>query len=255
MITVILPVSRAEYLRAVFNCLAELEKPEDTELLIVIDGDSELHKKVDSRLDSINFSRTQVITFGNKPAEDINSRRFRISEIHNKASRHISPETDQVMLIEDDTTYPPDALTRLRVTMNMEDNCAFVTGVQLGRRNTPYLGAWKADKVDDPVQITSVMPSHGIQSIDAGGFYCALTDAMLYRMHCFEPYDQIGKVGLSCDVNYCFFLRRSGWDCYVDHAIQCDHIGDKGSVNLGNTIPAQVTFTKGFKNMWYGRRL
>jgi len=241
-----------EYLRPVFNCLAKLIKPPDTELIIITDGDAALEQAVDRRLDSINFRRIQVISFGDIPAEDIDSRRYRISAIHNKAKHFVTDKCEYVMLVEDDTTYPPDALNKMLKIINYNENCGYVEGIELGRRKTPYLGAWKADDLKDPHEIVSIMPSHGVQNIDAGGFYCALTNADTYRNHYFEPFDKVGKIGLSCDVNYCLYLRNQGLDCIVDHSIQCDHIGDKGSVNLGNTKPTRVIFEK-TKNKWFAR--
>lgn len=244
MTTLVLPISRTDYLRPVFNCLAELERPNDTELLIITDGNRELEKAVERRLDSINYSRVQIISFGEAPEIDRAARRFRISEIHNKAKQFVPEEADFVFLVEDDTTYPAETLTRFLRHLDENDSMVYVEGVQLGRRNTPYIGAWKTDDINDPHEFLSIMPSHGLQEIDAGGFYCALVEAELYKEHHFEPFDKQGKNGLSCDVNFGLYLRRMGFKCYVDHKISCDHIGDKGSVNLGNTKPRQVRFEK-----------
>lgn len=244
MICVVLPISRKDYLKPVFDSLAALHTPEDTQLLIITDGDHELERAVDRRLDSIHFSRIQVVSFGDSPAEDIDSRRYRISAIHNKARHLIPEETDYVMLLEDDTTYPPNTLTKFIKTLDNVDSAVFVEGVELGRHNSPYVGGWKADSVYKPNEFLSVMPNHGIQNIDAGGLYCCLVEAELYRMHQFEPWDKEGKNGLSCDVNFGLYLRQMGYDCFIDWSIQLDHIGDRGSVNLGNTKPVQIIFQK-----------
>lgn len=249
MITIILPISRTDCLRPVFSCLNALERPADTELLIITDGNKLLERAVDRRLDSINYKRIRVISYSDEAVADLTPvhrdiRRFRISDIHNKARYYIPQDCDYVFSVEDDTTYPPDTLTRMLKTFAEQPNCAFVEGVELGRRNTPYIGAWKADNVFDPHEIISTMPSHGLQSIDAGGLYCALIDAELYKMHHFEPFDKVGDNGLSCDVNFGLYLRQQRYGCYLDSSIQCDHIGEKGSVNLGNTQPVQVLFEK-----------
>ncbi len=257
MITIILPISRTDYLKPVFDCLNALERPKDTELLIITDGDKSLERTVDRRLDSIHYKRIQIISYSDKAVADLtpqhrDTRRFRISDIHNKVRHYIPYGCDYVFSIEDDTTYPPDALTRMLQTFLQHPNCAFVEGVELGRRKTPYIGAWKTDNVYDPHEIISTMPSHGLQSIDAGGLYCALIDADLYKMHHFEPFDKQGNNGLSCDVNFGIYLRQQNYQCYLDHSIQCDHIGEKGSVNLGNTQPVQVVFEK-LANRWSAR--
>lgn len=253
MITIILPISRRDYLRPVFECLKNLEKPDDTELLIVIDGDKALEKAVDKRLDSLKFEKIQVINFGDSPAEDINSRRFRISAIHNKAKHYIPEECEYVFLVEDDTVYPKHTLTALLKTFDRSAT-AYVGAIQLGRHNSPYLGAWVTENVDNPILIESVEPSQGLEPVDASGFYCCLIDAGLYKNHHFEPLDKKGTNGLSCDVNFGFYLRRQGYNVYVNHDIQCDHIGDRGSVNLGNTTPCKLQFKKE-NNKWSCTRI
>lgn len=247
-----MPISRVEYLKPVFDCLAALDKPDDTELLIITDGDEELEKKVDRRLDTVSFKKVQVISFGDSPREDIDSRRWRISEIHNKARKYVTGE--YVFLTEDDTTYPPDTINRLLRAFKQSLHCRFAQGVELGRRKTPYVGAWMADDISNPNKISSLMPNSqaSLQLIDAGGFYCALVDANEYSNHIFEPFDKQGKMGLSCDVNFGMSLRQEGYLCYMDWGVQCDHIGEKGSVNLGNTKPVQVIFEKR-KGEWSGR--
>lgn len=222
--------------------LAELQKPPETELIIITDGDEALEQAVNARLDSISYSTIQVVSYGDKPGEDINSRRFRISDIHNFAKTLISPKSEFVLSLEDDTTYPPDTLIKMLDTMERYEDCAFIEGVELGRRKSKYIGGWKANNIHYPTEIVSVMPNKGIKPIDAGGLYCALIKAELYRNHHFQPFDKVGTNGLSCDVNFGLWLRQKGYGCYIDHSIQCDHIGEDGSVNLGNTIPQQIIF-------------
>lgn len=239
-------------MRPVFDCLINLDKPNDTELIIITDGDENLERSVDRRLDSISFAKIQIVSYGEKPATTINERRYRIADIHNKAKRYVSDDCDYIFMCEDDTTYPSDTLTRLLHTFKSVENCAFIEGVQLGRHNAPYVGAWVADDLSNPTIVTSVLSPREI--VDAGGFYCALTDAELYKMHHFEPFDKVGTNGLSCDVNYGLYLRQQGYKCLIDWDIQCDHIGDKGSVNIGNTKPCQVQFKKE-NNVWRCERL
>lgn len=246
MINIVLPISRTDYLKPVFDCLNALERPADTELLIITDGDKTLERAVDKRLESINYKRIQVISFGDTPAENINDRRYRISAIHNKAKNFISKNSDYILTIEDDMAYPKNTLTKLQAIFDNNDTARFAQGVALGRHNTPYVGAWAADNIDEPTKITSLMPlqQKPLEIISAGGLYCALIDANEYRNHTFEPYDKFGKNGLSCDVNMGISIRQKGFLCYMDWSIQCDHIGDKGSVNLGNTKPVQLVFNK-----------
>lgn len=243
MTTLVLPISRTGYLKPVFDCLNALEKPEDTELLIITDGELELSRAIDRRLDQISYRRIRVISFGDAPAESIKDRRLRISAIHNKARYHIPEDCEYVLSIEDDTVYPPKTLSELLLTMTTQPTAAFVQGVELGRHNTPYVGGWLADDCYNPSSIESVMPVQEIQEIQAGGLYCALIDADLYKQHYFEPFADFPK-GLSCDLNFGLYLVQQGYTCWMDWSIQCDHIGVKGSVNLGNTKPVKVLFER-----------
>lgn len=246
MVTIILPISRTEYLKPVFDCLNNLERPADTELLIITDGDEKLQKAVDKRLDSIHYSGIKVINFGDKPAETIADRRHRIAAIHNKAKHHISEYSDLVFCIEDDTVYPKEALNNLISLRVPQDSIEFVSGVELGRWKTKYIGGWICDNPNEPRIIKSVMPSDGsytdISLINAAGLYCLLVEADLYKQHDFEPLDKKGTNGLGCDVNFGLWMNRKGYKGIMDWNTQCDHIGEKGSVNLGNTKPVQVEF-------------
>jgi hypothetical protein len=247
-VSIVLPISRTDFLRPVFNCLRDLEKPQDTELLIITDGDTNLQKAVDKRLDSLSdFKLIKILNFGEQPAETINERRYRISQIHNFAKAYVNPESEYVMLIEDDGVYSPDTLTKFLHQFKSVDNLGFIEGVQMGRHNAPYVGGWLADDPKNPEVITSVLPDGG--AIDAGGLYCCLTYADLYRSHHFEPFDQVGTNGLSCDVNFGLSITNKGYRCMIDWDIVVDHIGDKGSVNIGNTKPVRVRFSK-VNNKW-----
>ncbi len=249
MVNIVLPISRQDYLKPVFDSLNALDRPSDTELIILTDGSRELERAVDSRLDSLNYSNVKIVSFGSQPASTINDRRYRISAIHNQAKHYISEDCDYVFSIEDDTTYPPDTLVKMLDTFGKYEETAFVEGVQLGRHRTPYVGGWLIDDVYNPQHIESVMPHPDLQRIQAGGLYCALIDAQLYRMHYFEPYDKNGTNGLSCDVNFGIYLAQMGFSSWIDWTIPCDHIGDKGSVNIGNTPIRKVTFEL-TKNRW-----
>lgn len=257
MITIILPVSRPDYLKEVFSCLSELEKPKDTELLIVIDGDKKLEAEIDRHLDKLSFSVIRLISHTQSPAQTINERRYRISDVHNQAKYCISGKCEYVFLIEDDTTFPPHALNSMLRAYEDDPLAGFVEGVELGRHNTPYIGAWQANSINDPTEIRSVMPGDisdltQVTNIDAGGLYCCLVRGDLYRKHHFEPYDKEGANGLSCDVDLGLSLRRAGHTCYIDWSVQCEHLSDKGPISIKNTKPAQVVFEK-FDDRWMAR--
>lgn len=253
MITCVLMISRLDYLSEVFESLNNLDKPKDTELLLIVDSiDKPLVDFIDKAIDNLNFSTIRVKYSGNvAPKDNIADRRFRISSLHNLAKLEIPDDCKYVYLHEDDTLAPPDTLTKLLKIFGVED-CAYAEGVEVGRHKSKYIGGWWADDVNNPEKIISVLTSDGIEPIDAGGFYCALVDADLYKAHTFEPFDTEGTNGLSCDVNFGLWLRRLGYGCYIDWSIQCDHISEKGSVNMGNTKIQQVVFERR-RNKWTSR--
>lgn len=250
MITIVLPVSRKEYLMSVFHCLNHLIRPVDTELLLITDGDEDVEMAVQSLLDMIHFSRVQVVSFGDGPGAEIKQRRWRISEIHNFAKEHIPEGTDQVFLIEDDTVFQPEALAQLQEAME-QNEAAFVQGVEVGRWKTPYIGGWKADDVQNPREVVSVMPGEGVQDIDAGGLYCALVDARAYLKHRFQPYERDQDMkGLGCDVNFGFWMKQLGMRVLMNWDVQCGHYKDGVQLRLENIRPVVIVFEKNENNRW-----
>lgn len=245
MIAVVLPISRTDYLKEVFKCLSELEKPDDTELLIIIDGNKRLEKAIGKKLGSLNFKTIKIINHTDKPASTINARRQRISDIHNLAKHNISKEAEYVFLIEDDTTYPSNTLKRFLGTIDKDTG--YIEGVELGRYNAHYVGAWKVNNLSDPNKVTSAIPIKGnnhLEPIDAGGLYCCLVKSDLYRNHHFEPYDKVGENGLSCDVNFGLYIRRKGYKCYLDWSVKCGHLTEGSEITIDNTEPHLVEFSK-----------
>jgi hypothetical protein len=251
VITVIMPISRKEYLLPMFKCLEELKKPEDTELLLILDGDQELGQMVDSLLDLLSYRRVQVRDFGDSPAAALHERRMRISQVHNFAKQFISEDVDQVFLVEDDTNFSPDSMLQLKKTMD-GTGAAFVQGIEVGRWKTPYIGGWLVNDIHHPTKVTSVAPQKGILEIDAGGLYCALVDANEYFMHLFEPYDKIGKNGLACDLNFGLWLRQKGKTVLMDWSVECGHYKEGRQLRLEDVKPVIVTFEKDMNGKWLG---
>lgn len=260
MITILFIVSRSTHLKKVFKSIEALERPTDTELLIVIDGhDHKLQQTVDNQLDQITYKSVRIITFDSDGALDtIDQRRYRISALHNFAKHYISDKSDYVLSIEDDTTFPKDGLTKMLDYFN-DPHCGFVEGVELGRHNTPYVGAWSVDDYQNPTKITSLMPGDNQpfekilpftgSKIAAGGLYFCLIRAQLYKQHHYEPYDKEGTNGLSCDVNLGLAISNKGYDCFIDWSIICKHHTDDGYISLENTEPTKIQFTKS-DNKW-----
>lgn len=252
MITIVLPISRKNYLMSVFSCLNTLIRPANTELLIITDGDEELEDAVQQLLDMLSFSRIQIANFGDGPGSEIKERRWRIAEIHNFAKQFLSEDTDKVFLVEDDTTFSQESLAQLTGVYEA-NNASFVQGVEVGRWKTPYIGGWIADDVNEPRKIVSVKPPEDdeVTEIDAGGLYCALVDAELYRDHQFKPYevDQEMK-GLGCDVNFGLWLKQTGHNVFMHWGVQCGHYKDGQKLLLESIRPVVVVFEKNENNRW-----
>lgn len=250
MITIVLPISRKDYLLAMFRCLDQLIRPQDTELLLIVDADQDVALTVDRCLDLIHYNHIQVVNFGDSPASELKDRRNRISEIHNFAKKYISKESDQVFLIEDDTVFQPEALAQLTEAME-KSGAVFAQGVEIGRWKTPYIGGWIADNIKNPKMIKSVVPfDSGVQEIDAGGLYCALVEAKVYLKHHFQPFDKVGTNGLSCDVNFGLWLRQLGMKVVMNWDVQCGHYKDGQQLRLSNVRPVVALFEKDDNNKW-----
>lgn len=243
-VCIVAPVSRENMVKRLFDNLEALMRPSDTCLVLMLDGDTKLDDAVQEHLDILSYGHIQVVDFGGSPAETIEERRWRIAAIHNKAKDYV-PNCKHVLLIEDDTIFPTYTLMQLLDTYERYEDCAYVEGVQLGRHGTPYIGAWRVDNIKEPTVVTSVLlADRFIEPIDAGGFYCALTDAELYKQHHFEPYDQEGRKGLSCDFNYGLWLRNKNYGCYLDWGVPTGHITEDGIIDASKVEPRQVQFTK-----------
>lgn len=249
MITIVLPISRKEYLFGVFKGLDDLIRPAETELLIITDGNRELEDCVQSLLDTIHFNRIQVVNFGNSPASDIYDRRHRIAEIHNFAKHYVSEAAQEVFLLEDDTVLDPEGLMKLIESYEAHE-ATFMQGVQVGRWKTPYIGGWLADDIKDPQLIKSVAPGEGVQEIDAGGLYCALVDAKVYKQHHFEPYVKYDMKGLSCDVNFGLWMRYLGMKVMMNWDVQCGHYKDGQILTLDRVRPVVIVFDKNYNGKW-----
>lgn len=228
MITIILIVSRANYLAKVLSCLELLNcNPREVNLLVIVDGDDELFVSTRNLASDLKFE-TRLIVRSNqlgKPSRySIPERRKRIAGHHNQAKELIPNTTGYVFSVEDDTTF--NSLTLQNLVKIAVSNRAFgmVEGVELGRWGIPYVGAWKADDIYNPQLLTSVDNKYSStldlmsENIDAGGLYCALIRADLYKQHTFTS-----ENGLGPDVNLGIELRQLGFENFIAWNVACTH--------------------------------
>ena len=113
--TIVLPVSRPDWLPIVFAALELLDcDREQTSLLTYVDGDASLFLTARNLTEQSKFASRLCIQRkpDSRPRYDLRARRIRISTLHNELKQHV-PGCDYVFSIEDDGTFRPDALRRL----------------------------------------------------------------------------------------------------------------------------------------------
>ena len=244
MVTIIIPVSRPDYLKRLFGQLELLFcNPAETNLLVYVDGDLNLYEKARNYTVMSKFSE-KLCVYRRKGLPNVGhmaSRRKRIADIHNeiKANLNYTPEYDFVYLIEDDTLVPPDSLEKLMEGFKDHPEAGFISGVELGRWGFLHVGAWETDNVDYPSVITSLPEKEGLVEVDASGLYCCLVRANVYNDHFFKPFEKV----LGPDVDFGFELRKKGYKNYVNFDVQCIHMDKKEDIDFTGDV-IQVRFTR-----------
>lgn len=228
MITIVLPISREEYLSRVLSCLELLDcDATRTNILGIVDGNDDLYIKARNIINTSKFNERLVVksnNIGMPPKIDIQKRRERITAIHNQARSLISHNDGYVFLVEDDTVFGSQALNILKSVASRKYSTAITMGVEVGRWGAPYIGAWTADDIYDITELTSVDMGDSsssvvnFESIDAGGLYCTLVRTDLYKETEFWCHN-----GLGPDINFGLDLRRKGYDNYIVWSVKCDH--------------------------------
>lgn len=255
-ILTILPVSRLKYLDRVLESLIKQSYEERTALLVVVDGSNDLYVQVHNKLASLPLSDVLCVKSENvgDVAITIPQRRQRIANIHNQIRELVGQDIDYIFSIEDDGVLPDNALSWLVNSMQARPHAGLITGVEVGRWGVPYVGAWKANDLFAPTEITSLaskVMSEDVDEIDACGLYCALIQADLYKTHHFNTNN-----GLGPDINMSLEFRQLGWKNYIDWFIPVTHLTEKGTETveipaLTNTFP--VTLKKLDEYTWaYG---
>lgn len=235
-ITTILPVSRIEYLDRVLESLLNQSYKPRTALLVVVDGSTDLFVRVRNKIASSPLKNVLCVQSNNRGevATTIPQRRQRIANIHNQMRGLIDIDVDYVFSIEDDGILPENALSWLVNDVHNYPAAGLITGVELGRWGTPYVGAWKVDNVMNVKKITSLESKVGsseVDELDACGLYCALIRADLYKQHQFNS-----KNGLGPDINMGLEFRQLGFKNYVDWHVPVTHLTNKNGQTL--EIPA-----------------
>jgi len=228
MITILLTVSRADFLEKVITCL-ELQDVdhEEVNILCIVDGSNELYVKTRNLVNGMKFNQRLTVQ-SNNPGEpkrlEIRTRRMRIANNLNQARDLIQEDSGYIFSVEDDTTFGPYAIQRLKDVMITNRAAGFAEGVELGRWGVPYVGAWKANDIYNPTLLTSVEnkmviePDEQPEEIDAGGLYCSMIRADLFKQHTFTS-----ENGLGPDVNFGLELRQLGYQNFIAWNVPCQH--------------------------------
>lgn len=224
-------------------------------LLVVVDGDADLFVQVRNKVATAKLSDVLCIQSPDYhgAATTIPQRRWHISALHNHIKKLIGEDIDWIFSIEDDGVLPPNALSWLVNDAMSRPNVGIVTGVELGRWGTPYVGAWKVDNIEKPQRMTSMSSKAGmveVEEIDACGLYCALIRADLYKLHVFNSDN-----GLGPDVNLGLDIRNCGYQNYIDWFVTVTHLTDKNGFTeqiRATDLSYVVTLTPlGDSNVWH----
>lgn len=252
MTTIILPVSRPNYLRAIFARLELLDCDRaDTNILVIVDGDVQLFQTArDLTVESKFFEKLCVYRHkGNANVGSVRLRRQRIADIHNELKANLG-KADYLFLIEDDTLFPTNALRRLLEKASSSRNVGIVSGIELGRWGYLHIGAWVLDDVYDVTCMKTILLETGTQKVDATGLYCCVVRAEHYLKHTFAPFNE----AIGPDVGFGVALRREGLQNYVDFDIKCTHLTVRDSIIVDQSKIVQVALEK-IGNTWIQREV
>lgn len=248
VVTIIMPVSRPDFLRRI---MAQLDMmicdAASTNLLAYVDGDVDLFAKTRDMVVQSKF-REKLCVYRRKGIPNVShmkSRRQRIADIHNEL-KGIVNAADYIFLIEDDTLFPTNALEKLLKDYALNPYAGFITGVQIGRWGFTVPGIWRVDNPYEPKKIETCLPTQGVEEIDAAGLFCCLTKFANYKNCTFAPFDTI----LGPDVTFGLSLRCQGFKNYVDWSISTSHLTKLGEIKMFQTPLQKITLTKFNDNQW-----
>lgn len=241
---IVLLVSRGFLLERLFKRLNEMKSKNPTSILILVDGDLNLFLKVRNLSTGLNREKLCVRSETVKPpSRSQHYRRKRIAELHNEAKQYIQ-ESDYIILLEDDGLPPKDLLTRLEDAYEKYPDAGFISGLEMGRWITPYIGGWIVDDPNDPSELESVTIEKPIQEVHAAGFYAMITKRELYEQHDFKPHRNYGP-----DLVYGFKLSAMGYTNYMLTDLVIDHYTETKVINP-DTTPIRKTHMKKVKGIW-----
>lgn len=249
-VTIVMPVSRPDYLRRIFAQLDMMPcNKEETNILVYVDGDHQLYQTARTFTEESKFKEKLCVyrRKGLPNVSHIKFRRMRIAEIHNEI-RGILNSGDYVMLLEDDTLIPLNTMEKLLKAYSLHPHAGVISGVQIGRWGINTPGIWRADNPYNIQKIESVLPNQEVpfEEIDASGLYCCMTKLEHYKRINFEPFDSI----LGPDVSFGIALRKEGYKNYVDWTLNTSHLTKKGEIKVVLADLQKVIFRRLEAEKW-----
>lgn len=253
ILTIFCPFTRRWAVDRWLKDLSNVEHiPDRTNLCFIIDGDEPyIARTLERFAEERGYRSFHMKQNHNYRTNDSNLwiRRNRIAEIHEQAKDLVAKcDSDYVIGLEDDTVFDRlDSFDKLLRPLIEQADVGFVQGVQMGRWGARMLGVWKADDVNSPKQVETLLPLPDIgvdrQRITGGGWYGYATTKKLFLD---APYFTSPSHPWGADVEFGFWLRQQGYHCLVDWSILFGH-DDQGTVMYPddeNANLAKIIFKK-----------
>jgi len=228
-LVVFCPFTRLWAVEPFFAALAASDVPlEDAIFVGYVDSDSTILLEAVEQA-ALDLPFAGVMTYFSNwmpPAETKNSASRRIRHgIMRETSKTLVGD-GEVLLLEDDTLIPPDTFAHLSESRQDGD---WVIGSEVGRWGKRPVGVWKVtEKKGKPYRLDSMMPKKGVESADATGLYCVLTDAAIYKSIDFGTWNN----AMGHDVYVTWLLKKAGKKLLVDWRVPCIHITMNGSITI-----------------------
>lgn len=250
--SVVVLVSRPEYLNTVTENLEKLELPGSSELVVMIDnsniGDSFVTEEIKKRFYATTIKN---ISHTKPPSGASPQARNRISQVRNE-SKPLVGDTHYVFSFEDDTVIPADAFMKL--SMNIDDKTGVISGVQVGRHTEKIIGAWFADHYWFPSEFTTLGKNEittPLVSVSGTGMYCYITPTKTYKEAQYGWHMPVGP-----DVWYGLFCLSKGLTVRVDQSVVCGHRIPNGKVLTPDNVDVvKIKYTKDEKGNWDYRHI
>lgn len=180
---------------------------------------------------------------------NLSIRRQRVAAVHEQAKDLVAACDGEIVLgFEDDTVFDRlESFGHLFTKLLEDPKVGFVEGVQMGRWGANMIGAWLADDINNPTEISTQLPAEGYEQITGGGWYGYAT-----RKHLFlnAPYYASPSQPWGPDVNFGFYVRQQGYDCLIDWSTVFGH-NDHGNIKYPDDPKvrlAKIVYTKNAAN-------